>query len=186
MPARIRNRRRPQLIALLLLAALLIGGWYLEERFLAPPGWQRPLGQITSGDYVVQRVVDGDTIVLEKDRLRVRLQGVDTPEMVQENGATQSWGPEATEYTLQFLKKANWRVRLVIDGETVDRYGRQLAFVWHEGRLLNEELLQQGLAHAKTGFDFSRAMKDRLLQAQSEAQESLRGIWSPSQIQADQ
>jgi micrococcal nuclease len=84
------------------------------------------------------------------------------------------------------MKNANWRVRLVIDGETVDRYGRQLAFVWHEGRLLNEELVRQGLAHAKTGFDFSKAMKDRLLQAQQEAQESQRGLWDPSQIQAGQ
>lgn len=178
MPGRIRHRRWPQLITLLFLAAVFICGWWLEEQFLAPPGWQRPQGQLATGDYQVQRVIDGDTIVLEQVDLRVRLQGVDTPETVKANTSIENWGPESTEYTRAFLENANWRVRLVIEGEPVDRYGRQLAFVWHAGRLLNEELVQQGLARAKTTFDFSQAMKERLLKAEFEAQESQRGIWS--------
>ena len=110
----------------------------------------------------------------------MRLQGVDTPETVQENGTTQRWGPEATEYTTQFLENADWRVRLVIEGETMDRYGRLLAFVWYDGRLLNEELVQQGLAKAKTSFHFSQALKDRLARAQLEAQQAKRGLWGTS------
>ena len=161
----------------MLLAILVAAGWYFETYFLAEPGWQRPLGQLTPGEYLVERVVDGDTIVLKQNQLRVRLQGIDTPETVKPNTPVEAWGKEATAYAEQFLRDSNWRVRLEIDGEPVDRYGRHLAFVWHDGRLLNEELVYQGLAKAKTTFDFSQAMKQRLRAAQADAESSRRGIW---------
>jgi len=188
MPDRIRYSRWPQALTWAFLAALFLCGWWVEERFLQPPGWQRPLGQLTTGEYDVQRVVDGDTIVLEQDNLRVRLQGVDSPETFTKNSAKQdaaieTWGLEATELTKQFLEDSNWHVQLVIDGEPIDRSGLHLAFVWRDGRLLNEELVQQGLARAKTTHKFkttkyNRAMKKRLQKAQVEAQAAQRGIWS--------
>ncbi len=178
MPARIRRKRWPQAITFFLAVLVFIGGWWLEERFLQPPGWQRPQGQLTAGEYDVQRVIDGDTIVLEQNNLRIRLQGIDTPETVKEKTPVEPWGPEASDYTQQFLEASNWRVRLEIDGEPIDRYGRHLAFLWHDGRLLNEELVLQGLARAQTDFDYSPSMKKRLRAAQLQAQTARRGIWS--------
>ena len=72
----------------------------------------------------------------------------------------------------------NQRVRIEIDGEAVDRYGRQLVFVWHNDRLLNEELVRQGLARAKLAYDYSEPKKQRLRAAEDEAQRSRLGIWS--------
>ncbi len=178
MPGHIRRKRWPQAITLFLALLMFMGGWWLEERYLKPSGWQRPLGQLASGEYDVQRVIDGDTIVLKQSNLRVRLQGIDTPETVKKNLPVELWGPEASDYTRQFLEASRWRVRLEIDGEPVDRYGRHLAFLWYDGRLLNEELVQQGFAHAKTDFDFSQSMKKRLREAQYRAKAAHRGIWS--------
>jgi len=178
MPGRIRRKRWPQAITLVFVLLIFLGGWWLEDTYLKPHGWQRPLGQLTSGEYDVQRVIDGDTIVLAESDLRLRLQGIDTPETVKKNTPVEPWGPEASDYTRKFLEASNWRVQLEIDGESVDRYGRHLAFLWHNGRLLNEELVQQGFAYAKTDFDFSQSMKNRLREAQRRARAARRGIWS--------
>jgi len=178
MPGRIHRRRWPQAVIWVVVLLVFVGGWWWEEPFLEPPGWQRPTGQLTAGEYVVLRVVDGDTLVLEQNNLRVRLQGIDTPETVKKKTSVEPWGLAASAYTRKFLEMADWQVRVEIDGEPVDRYGRHLAFIWHEGRLLNEELVSQGLARAKTTFDFSAGMKERLRKAQWTAQATNRGIWS--------
>jgi len=178
MPGRIRHNRWPQLLTFAITLIVFLVGWWFEGQYLRQAAWQRPPGQLTSGDYRVQRVVDGDTLLLKQDDLRIRLQGIDTPETVKENVAVQRWGPEASAYTKQFVATANGLVRLEIEGESLDRYGRHLAFIWHEGRLLNEELVSSGLARAKTNYDYSEPMKQRLRQAQLEAQAAQRGIWS--------
>jgi len=179
MPGRI-HRRNQWLPWFALAGAVLLyaAGWWLEEAFLVPTGWQRPAGQLATGEYLVERVVDGDTIVLNFNDLRVRLQGVDTPETVQANTPVEAWGPEATAFTEAFLESADWRVKIVVDGEPVDRYGRHLGFLWHGDRLLNEELIREGLARATTGFDFSESMKQRLIKAQISAQTAGLGIWA--------
>ena len=178
MRKRIHRKRWPQVVTFMMALLVFVVGWWWEERFLQQPGGQEPQVQLAAGDYRVQRVVDGDTLILKLDHLRVRLQGIDTPETVQQNRPIELWGPEASAYTQNFLEAAQWRVRLEFDGEPVDRYGRHLAFIWHAGRLLNEELVSQGLARAKTSFDFSESMKARLRKAQSTAQATGRGIWS--------
>lgn len=177
MAGRLRRKNWPQLVVSISLVALFVGGWWFENAFLADSGWQRPLGQLAPGEYDVERVVDGDTILLRQNQLRVRLQGIDAPETVKPGAEVEAWGTEATHYVEQFLHDCQWRVRLEILGEPVDRYGRHLAFVWHEGRLLNEELVSQGLARAKTSFDFHQAMKQRLRAAEQEAKSAQRGLW---------
>lgn len=123
----------------------------------------------------VERVVDGDTLLLA-DQTRVRLQGIDTPETVKPDTPPEPWGQEATEFTRAFL--AAGPVRLEFDRERTDQYGRTLAFVWVEERMLNEELLRAGLAKAKLGYDYSDAKKARFRRAEKEARTAKRGIWS--------
>lgn len=166
------------MLAVLILVALR--GWYERDSF-EPPASQhtrRADGSLQAGEYRVLRVVDGDTLLLEHARIRVRLQGIDTPETVKEDTPVEDWGPEATQFTKRFVQNARGRVRIEIDGEAVDRYGRQLVFVWHDDLLLNEELVRQGLARAKLGYDYSEAKKQRLRAAEDEAQSRKRGIWS--------
>ncbi len=170
---RYRRSYRSQAIAIAILLVLLLArwqGWFPDQ---APP---LP-GAASGGVYEVERVVDGDTLLL-RGHPRVRLQGIDTPETVLEDHPVEPWGPEATTFTQQFIRDASGRVRLEIDGESTDHYDRWLRFVWHDGRLLNEELVRAGLARAKLGYDYSQAKKDRLRRAQLEAQRAGRGIWS--------
>jgi micrococcal nuclease len=178
MPARIRRDPRAQLVTILIVVALVLLSWWIEPYLPTNDVATRSPGALDNGDYEVLRVVDGDTLLLKKDRLRVRLQGVDTPETVKESTPVEKWGPEATAYTERFLRQARNRVSITVDGEGVDQYGRHLAFVWHDGRLLNEELIAAGLARAKLGYDFSQRMKDRLRAAQDKARREERGIWS--------
>jgi micrococcal nuclease len=153
--------------AVVLLAALavvvLLARWYAEPQRQAPQ-WYR-----------VERVVDGDTLVLAGGD-RVRLIGADTPETVMPGHPVEPWGPEATQLTRDFV--AGGEVRLEFDGPRQDKYGRNLAHVWVGDRLLEEELIRAGLATAETGYPYSSAMKARLLRAQAEAQAAGRGIWS--------
>jgi micrococcal nuclease len=92
---------------------------------------------------VVERVKDGDTIVLKRQG-DARLIGVDCPEKSQEGG------PEAKAFTEQALTGKTVQVELCAKQPT-DRYGRSLAFIYisdSQGRtvLFNSELVRQGYA----------------------------------------
>lgn len=129
------------------------------------------------GVYGVERVVDGDTLLID-GRRRVRLQGVNAPESVKPDWPVEPFGPQASDFTKRFVTQSGGKLRLEIDGESVDQHGRFLAFAWGGDRLLNEELVRAGLARATLGYDFSPRKKERLRKAQQEAKRAQRGIWS--------
>jgi len=133
--------------------------------------------RLDEGVYDVRRAVDGDTILLASGA-RIRLQGVNTPETVKPNHPIEAWGPEASQFTKDFLAKAGHRVRLTFSLERKDRYDRFLAFVWSGDVMLNEELVRAGLAYARRDYRYSSAMKRRFTQAQDDAHRAGRGIWS--------
>jgi len=176
MPGRIRRDPRLQLLWFVLLIALALLSRWLEP-YLLPSASSEPINE---GEQEILRVVDGDTLLLKRNRVRVRLQGIDTPETVKDNTPVQAWGPEATAYTKRFVEEAGGKLSFTIDGEREDQYGRRLRFVWHDERLLNEELVAAGLAKAKLAYDYSQPMKDRLREAQNRARRARKGIWSTS------
>jgi micrococcal nuclease len=121
-----RRRRVPLAAAAAVLLALV---W---RYFNATP---EPPEVLAEGLYDVQRVVDGDTLLLA-NHARVRLIGADTPETVKPNHPVEPWGPEASEFSRQFV--AGRQVRLELDRERLDKFGRILAYVWVGDRMLNE------------------------------------------------
>jgi micrococcal nuclease len=123
----------------------------------------------------VERVIDGDTIVVQ-GHVRVRLIGVDTPETKHPRKPVEPLGPEATEFTRSQVEDRD--VTLQFDRERRDRYGRVLAYVYVDGKLLNEEIIRAGFSRAETHFKFDRAMAKRFLEAEAEAREAGRGIWA--------
>jgi micrococcal nuclease len=178
MPKRISKDPRSQLVYVILVLLFIGLSWWLEPYLPTNDAPTRSPGVLDNGVYEVLRVVDGDTLLLKKYHLRVRLQGVDTPETVKKHNPVEDWGPEATAFTTQFVKDAGMKVDVTVDGEGVDQYGRHLVFIWHDWRLLNEELIANGLARAKLGYDYSQRMKDRLRVAQDKARRQKLGIWS--------
>ncbi|HEY2892841.1 MAG TPA: thermonuclease family protein [Pirellulales bacterium] len=169
-PRRRQFRRSPYrtLALCIVLALVALSRYWNGEPLEAPP-------DLAEGLHRVQRVVDGDTIIFEP-RVVVRLIGVDTPETVKPEHPVEPFGPEATQFTREFL--ASREARLTFDRERLDRFGRHLAYVWVGDRLLNEELARAGLARYESHFHYSPVMKRRFQKAQQEAQEAHRGVWS--------
>jgi micrococcal nuclease len=132
---------------------------------------------LEEGIHEVGRVVDGDTLLMASGA-RVRLQGINSPETVREDYPVEAWGPEASQFTSDFVERANNHVRLTFGLERKDRYDRFLAFVWNGDVMLNEELVRAGLARARLEYRYSGLMKRRLAEAQDEARTAGRGIWS--------
>lgn len=123
---------------------------------------------------VVQRVVDGDTVVLAGGE-RVRYIGVDTPELHHPRKPVERYAREATEFNRSMVQgKA---VRLEFDVQRRDRYGRLLAYVFLEdGTFVNGELLRQGYAQLLT-IPPNVKYADRFVELQREAREAKRGLW---------
>ena len=171
MSRRYRRSLLGRVLFLLLLAAIVAVRWYQESHLPTPPD------QLSEGiDYEVERVVDGDTLLLT-NRIRIRLIGIDTPETKKKDHPVELWGPEATEYTKRFIADANYRIQLEFDTERVDQFGRTLAYVRRNDRVLNEELVRQGLARVPND-QINSAMRRKLREAEREAKAARRGIWS--------
>jgi endonuclease YncB( thermonuclease family) len=134
----------------------------------------------TAGVAVVTRVVDGDTIDVAiggRDE-RVRMLGIDTPEIHVEGGPPECFGPEAAGHTSSLLP-AGTEVRLERDVVGRDHYGRLLAHVYRlpDGLLVNEELLRQGFARPLT-IEPNHVFAERYVAATVAAEADGLGLWS--------
>jgi len=109
------------------------------------------IGLGKSASATVERVVDGDTIVVRLNGRRetVRYIGVDTPESVKRNTPVECFALRASNFNKSLV--AHRKVRLQTDAELRDRYGRLLAYVAVGGRSVNAALLRGGYART---FEF--------------------------------
>lgn len=163
------RRYRNQILGIL---ALLVIAARLISESTKDTSADKPVGE---GAYRVQRVVDGDTLKLEDDT-RVRLIGVNTPEMTTDSGVPEPWAVKATEFTEAFV--TNQDIRLEFDRERLDQYGRTLAYVWVGDEMLNEALVEAGLANVPGHYRYASSVRRRFEQLQDEARTAKRGIWS--------
>ncbi|MCQ8103808.1 thermonuclease family protein [Methylomonas sp. SURF-2] len=125
--------------------------------------------------YRVEKVYDGDTILLSDGR-KVRLLGVNTPEVAGRNKNAEPGGEQARAWLRQRIEHK--RVRLEGDVEKQDKYQRGLAYVFTEDkRHINLELVSLGLAAVNIyppNLKYARA----LLDAQRAAETAGLGIWA--------
>lgn len=95
----------------------------------------------------VVRVIDGDTVDVRRagHKFRVRLIGVDTPEVY---GGVECGGKKASR-SLKRLLPRGARVLLLSDTtqDRRDRYGRQLRYVHRRGKDINRVQVRRGWAH---------------------------------------
>jgi micrococcal nuclease len=128
----------------------------------------------------VERVVDGDTIIVRASgrRERVRFIGMDTPESVKPNTPVQCFAIEASNRTKALLPPGT-PVRLVGDVEARDRYKRLLAYVYRsrDNLFVNLALTRDGYAVPYT-FPPNVAHTAEFVAAAAEAREAGRGLWS--------
>lgn len=98
---------------------------------------------------VVTTIVDGDTLRLEVDgtELRVRLIGIDTPEVFPD---IECYGEEAAA-ALNDLAPPGSHLLFAYDVEPRDRYDRELLYLYTEaGIFINAALVERGAATALT------------------------------------
>lgn len=136
----------------------------------------RSTGLPAGDDELIERVIDGDTIVVG-DGERVRLIGIDTPETKDPREPVGCFGREASSYTDDLLP-AGTAVRLAYDVERTDRYGRTLAYVYRasDGLFVNAALVRDGYAYAYT-YPPNVAHSEEFVALQREAREADRGLW---------
>ncbi len=122
----------------------------------------------------VKRVIDGDTIRLDGG-VRVRLIGVDTPELTDKRPEVKALAQAAASFVRQSVEGKP--VKLEYDRERRDRWGRTLAYVYLEdGTFLNAEIVRQGYGLVCTRHRFRYLGEFRELER--EAQQDGRGLWN--------
>ncbi|NOQ90637.1 MAG: hypothetical protein GQ549_06805 [Gammaproteobacteria bacterium] len=96
---------------------------------------------------IVRYIHDGDTLHL-RDGRKVRLIGINTPEVAHGKHAAEPYSAEAKK-ALQDLFKQDKTIKLVYGKEKKDHYQRVLAHGFNkDGTNIQAALLSQGLAHA--------------------------------------
>lgn len=130
--------------------------------------------------YRVVKVVDGDTLTLEKDgeKVTIRLIGLDTPETVDPRKPVQCFGNEASQKAKELLDGANISLETDASQGTYDKYGRMLAYVFlSDGTLFNEYMIAEGYGHEYT-YSEPYKYQSRFKAAEQRAREEKKGLWS--------
>ena len=129
-----------------------------------------PIGTRTC---TLSAVYDGDTVTCRGGQ-KIRLLLIDTPEMTQgEFGRT-------ARSALLDLAPLGSTVRLELDLDPQDRYGRTLAYLWlPDGRMVNEEMARGGYALPLT-YPPNVRYVDRIRAAVEDAKAARRGLWGGS------
>jgi endonuclease YncB( thermonuclease family) len=113
----------------------------------------------------VVKVADGDTItvLVDTERVKVRLAEIDAPER------GQPWGRRAKQALVE--KVAGHVVQ--VDTKFDDRYGRRVGHVVYDGRDINRELVREG--HA---WVYRQWLRDTtLLDDETHARAAHAGLW---------
>ena len=180
-------RRRSRLITLLAVVALVALAVLDRSGGLLYDGsdGQRYDGQ----SFRVVRVVAGDTLIVDApdptatsgrgrgtSTTRVRLWGVDAPELARDGRPAQPFAEAAAERSRGLAEHATVTLRLQ-PNRTRGGYGRLLAFVTlPSGESLNERLLLEGLAFADDRWPHD--MLDRYDRLAEQARHDRRGVWA--------
>ena len=118
----------------------------------------------------VKSVHDGDTLTLADGR-KIRLWGVDAPELKQPDG------PEARDWLQKRLSSGGWTV--VVKAQ--DRYQRSVAELKTATGSINEELVAAG--HAWWYREYAKKAENLRI-AEESARHAKRGLWIQPDAQA--
>ena len=128
----------------------------------------------------VIKVVDGDTIDVEINNVseRLRLIGINTPEIVDPRKAVECFGKEASNKAKEILNNSNVRIEADDKSGNRGKYGRLLRYVFLEdGTNFNKLMISEGYAY-EYSYDVSYKYQDEFKQAEKEAREAKKGLWA--------
>ena len=124
--------------------------------------------------------VDGDTAKFEMngEQVTVRFLGINTKETVDPQVGEEAWGKEASDFTKDKLQNAN-KIELEFDSSSdeKDKYDRYLAWIWVDDELLQNLLVENGLAEnymLQNNYKYAGILQE----SQEIAKNNKLGIWS--------
>ncbi len=129
----------------------------------------------------VLRVIDGDTIEIEGN-IKLRYIGINTPELHDPKRPIECFGQVASDENKKLVEGKE--IFIQRDVSETDKYKRLLRYVWvgdpsaSSGQVIfvNDYLVRQGFAQVST-FPPDVKYIPQFLEAQTEAQENVRGLW---------
>jgi len=166
--------------------ALLLSAFFVACHLSFPVHSQPPENCpsfISSETAFIRYVHDGDTVHLSDSR-KVRLIGIDTPELARKTRyqlqPEQAFAKEARDYVRDLIKQLGNQVKLMPGTEPADKYNRQLFHIQlSDGSLLQTRLLNAGLAVAYTTPP-NQKFSQCYLQQESAAKTKQIKIWGHS------
>lgn len=124
--------------------------------------------------------VDGDTAKFKMNgkQITVRFLGINTKETVHPEIGEEAWGKEASDFTKEKLKNAT-KIELEFDScaDEKDKYDRYLAWIWVDDELLQNLLVQNGLAETymlQNNYKYAGMLQE----SEEMAKNNELGIWS--------
>lgn len=147
--------------------------FFVEEATESTQKTEQEAVLTASNSAVVSRVIDGDTVELSTGQI-VRYIGIDSPETKKPNNPVECFGQEATQKNRELVKGRE--VTLIQDVNNTDRYGRLLRYVYVDGVMINEQLVQEGYAVASS-YPPDVKYQDLLHEAEEFARENKLGLW---------
>ena len=172
--------------------------WFCTEEEALQAGWRKalncpgeayydyspPKNQIQN-EYVksvqaqVTRIVDGDTIDVSIDgRIeRVRISGIDTPEVVHPSEPVQCFSEEASRKMKELVGGKRVILEPNVDGDNRGAYGRLIRYLrLGDGTDVGAEMIRQGYAFSYKKYPHSRLEEYNKLE--QKARDTQRGLWA--------
>lgn len=137
-------------------------------------------------------VIDGDTIVIQFQGKteKLRILGVDTPEIHKENDpyeyktsnldCVKDWGYKAKDFTNSMLKGRDVQIEFDEKAGIRDDFGRLLAYVYVDGKDFGRMLIENGYARVYVEGEFSK--ENDYIKAERSAFNSEKGVWSCREV----
>ena len=126
---------------------------------------------------ILDKCVDGDTawFIYNNESSKFRFLAIDTPESTTQ---IEEFGKEASSYTCDQLKKAS-KIEIEFDpnSDKQDKYDRYLAWIFVDGELLQEKIIENGYAEINYIYGDYKYLDD-LKKTEQEAKEHKKGIYS--------
>lgn len=159
--------KKPSFIGLFTLV-FCFGIYYVEQNKLSSIEDNFKILEILNDNV---RVVDGDTIII--DNIKVRLQGIDAPELKQPcknkiSNKLYACGEDSKRYLITLIDYHT--VKCMKEG--IDRYNRVLAYCYVGEINLNKEMVSSGNAVAYRKYDPS------FIEDEARAKRNKAGIWA--------
>ncbi len=117
----------------------------------------------------VIKIIDGDSLLVKREGAiyEIRLYGIDAPE----------YGQSFSDRAKGFARQQVYRKVVSVKQMDEDKYGRIVALVRGQGKLLNREMVRAGMAWVYPKYCKDKPLCDELKNLEKKARKSKRGLW---------